>query len=79
MVSAAAVMFLLVWNIIGIVAFIMSLVCFGYEGETSLKIVGLFLALFLGPIYWIFFFAASATYCVKRPVSVPVPVPPPPV
>jgi hypothetical protein len=52
------------WGLAGFVAFIMSIVCFGRSGSTAEKIVGLFISLFLGPFYWIYY-GVSKTYCKK--------------
>jgi len=52
----------LLWILAGIVAFIMSIVCFGYSGTEVEKIVGLLLAFFLGPFYWIYYYVSSK-YC----------------
>lgn len=54
--------FIGLWIILGFAAFIASLVCFGKEGSGLEKAVGLFLALFFGPLYWIYFLAAK-NYC----------------
>jgi hypothetical protein len=53
-----------VWALAGFAAFVMSLVCFGRSGSIAQHIVGLLLALIVGPFYWIYF-AASNTYCKK--------------
>ena len=37
-----------IWVILGIEAFIMSIVCFGRSGSTSQQVVGLLLAIFFG-------------------------------
>jgi small neutral amino acid transporter SnatA (MarC family) len=54
--------FALIWVIAGIVAFIMSLVCFARNGTAIEKIVGFLLALFFGPFYWVYY-SISASYC----------------
>jgi len=54
----------ILWLIAGLVAFIMSLVCFGYNGTTSEKFLGLMIALFIGPFYWIYY-AYNSSYCYK--------------
>jgi hypothetical protein len=54
--------FLLLWVILGISGFIMSIVCFKYSGSTSQKIIGLLLSILIGPFYWFYFFF-SKTYC----------------
>ena len=50
------------WIVLGLVAFIWSLVCFGRSGTTAQHVIGLLLALFLGPFYFIYFFVAP-NYC----------------
>jgi hypothetical protein len=50
------------WVLAGLAAFIMSLVCFGKSGSTSEHVLGLLLAMFFGPFYWIYYFV-SQTYC----------------
>lgn len=54
--------FVFLWFFVGIAAFIMSLLCFGKSGSTAQHVVGFLLALFFGPFYWIYYFAA-ASYC----------------
>ena len=53
---------LFLWVVAGFIAFVMSLVCFGRSGSTSEHVIGLLLAFFLGPFYWIYFFV-SKSYC----------------
>jgi hypothetical protein len=55
---------LFAWMIAGVVAFFMSLVCFGYSGSTSEKFIGLLIAIFLGPFYWIYY-GFNGSYCSK--------------
>ena len=54
--------FIFVWVFIGLVAFIMSLVCFGRSGSTFEKIMGLLLAIFFGPFYFLFY-VFNGEYC----------------
>ena len=54
--------FLLVWMLLGLIAFIMSLVCFGRTGSLAEKIIGLLLAIFFGPLYFIFYIF-NKNYC----------------
>jgi len=54
--------FLLLWGLIGLIAFIMSLICFGRSGTLSEKIIGLLLAIFFGPLYFIFYIF-NKKYC----------------
>jgi uncharacterized membrane protein len=61
--AAGAVLALaIVWVLAGVVGFIWSLVCFGRSGTTTQKVIGLLLAIFFGPFYWIYF-AVSKDYC----------------
>ncbi len=53
--------FALVWVIAGIVAFIKSLMCFGSKGTTAQKVIGFLLSVFVGPFYWIYYYATK--YC----------------
>jgi hypothetical protein len=55
-------LFILLWVFLGIVAFIMSLICFGKSGTLVDKILGLLLAFIFGPFYF-FFFAFNKNYC----------------
>jgi len=60
---AAGVAFLVVWSIIGLAAFFMSVVCFTRRGSTAgQNMIGLLLSLFLGPFYWLYYFG-SGSYC----------------
>jgi hypothetical protein len=54
--------FLFIWVFIGLVAFIMSLVCFARSGTTFDKIMGLLLAIFFGPFYFLFY-VFNGGYC----------------
>jgi hypothetical protein len=53
-----------IWIIIGFIAFITSLICFARNGTITDKIVGLLLALFFGPFYFLFY-AFKKDYCTK--------------
>lgn len=55
---------LVIWIILGITAFIMSIICFGRSGSTSQHIIGLLLAIFFGPFFWIFYFFVP-DYCKR--------------
>ena len=55
-----AIMFF--WIIIGFAAFITSIVCFGRSGTMVEKIIGLLLAIFFGPFYFLFY-AFNEGYC----------------
>lgn len=58
--------FVLLWIVFGIAAFIMSIICFGYSGTTAQHVVGLLLAIFFGPFYWIYFLVVKS-YCGRGP------------
>ena len=58
--------FLFLWIIVGVAAFIMSIICFGRSGSTAQHIIGLLLSIFFGPFYWIYFLAVSS-YCKAKP------------
>lgn len=66
MIGGLIILFILFgWVISGLVAFIMSLVCFGYNGSVSDKFIGLIIAVLFGPFYWIFY-AFNTSYCIKN-------------
>ena len=46
--------FLILWCILGIIAFVRSIMCFNSSSSTSEKIIGLALAIFFGPIYFLY-------------------------
>jgi len=60
--SLFLVIILLMWILFGVIAFLMSLVCFGRSGTLLEKIIGLLLAIFFGPLYFIFYIFNSS-YC----------------
>jgi hypothetical protein len=55
-------LFIILWLIIGFIAFITSIVCFIRSGTIGEKIVGLILAILLGPFYFLFFIFRDG-YC----------------
>jgi len=56
------IVFICVWILIGLVAFILSLVCFARSGSSFEKIMGLLLAIFFGPFYFLFY-VFNKGYC----------------
>lgn len=64
--SVFAVTFGVLWLVFGLIGFVMSLICFGYSGSTGEKILGVILALALGPWYFLYYFS-SGSYCKKMP------------
>lgn len=59
----------LVWIIAGIFAFIMSILCFGSSGTIGQQVVGLLIAIFFGPFYWLYYIAVKS-YC-RSSISAP--------
>ena len=57
--------FFIIWFIIGVAAFFNSLFCFGSDSSLVENILGLVLALVVGPFYYIYYFV-SPTYCKKK-------------
>lgn len=59
-----------VWVALGVGAFIMSLVCFSKKGSASGENwVGLLLAMFLGPLYWLYYALGPKSYCKSARVA----------
>jgi hypothetical protein len=50
------------WVVLGIVAFFLSIICFGKSGTLGYQIVGFLLALFFGPLYFIYYLSVDK-YC----------------
>jgi uncharacterized protein YacL len=64
----ASVVFLVVgtlWSLIGFIAFITSIVCVFKNSTLIENVIGLLLSIFLGPLYFFFFFLSS-TYCSSK-------------
>ena len=61
-----AAAFGIVWFVFGFAGFIMSFVCFGYTGNVGEKLLGLILAVIMGPVFWIYYFV-SPSYCKANP------------
>lgn len=56
--------FIIVWALAGITAFIMSLVCLSKPGTVGSKIIGFILAIFFGPFYWLYYYLIPrGVYC----------------
>lgn len=52
------------WILLGIAAFIMSIVCFGRGGDTTQNVIGLLLSIILGPFYFIYYYIMKPKgYC----------------
>lgn len=59
------VIIVLLWMLLGLAAFLASLICFGKSGTAVDKIFGFLLAIFFGPVYWIYFFV-NKSYCRRK-------------
>lgn len=60
--SKVAVVVVIIWVLLGVLAFVFSLVCFAYNGTFMQNWVGFITAIVMGPFYWIYYFNASG-YC----------------
>lgn len=58
-----------IWMLLGFIAFILSLTCFGKTGTTTDKVLGLIIALLFGPFYFIYY-AVNKSYC-NNPLLTP--------
>ena len=54
--------FIFVWIILGLIALVWSIYCFGKSGSIFQKIIGMLLAMFTGPLFFILY-KYSPTYC----------------
>jgi len=66
--STAGIIFVIVlWILLGLIPFIWSLLCFGKAGgSTGQNTVGLLVAIFLGPFWYIYYLAAKQNgYCTN--------------
>jgi hypothetical protein len=53
------------WVLLGLIAFIMSLVCFTRKGTMAQNIVGLLMSVLFGPLYFIYYFMMKDKgYCM---------------
>lgn len=52
-----------IWALLGIAGFIMSLVCLGRSGTVLQHVIGITLAVLFGPFYWLYYMMAGS-YCV---------------
>jgi hypothetical protein len=51
-----------VWVMLGLIAFLWSIYCFGKTGTVFQKFVGIIMAMFMGPLFF-FYYRYSPTYC----------------
>jgi hypothetical protein len=50
------------WIALGVAAFVYSLICMGRTPSLARSLIGLGLAIFFGPLYWIYYYA-DGEYC----------------
>ena len=55
-------LFVTIWILLGIIGLITSIACFGFSGSFLQKLLGILIAIFLGPFYWIYFYF-NKEYC----------------
>lgn len=54
--AGGVLIFAVVWMVLGVAAFVMSLVCLSKNGsKRGENVIGLLLALLLGPLYWFYY------------------------
>ena len=58
-------LFFYAYSLLGVVAFIWSILCFDKKGSLASKIIGFFIALLLGPFYF-FYYYYNRKYCKKN-------------
>lgn len=61
-VAVGWVLLAALWGLLGVIALIWSLVCFGRSGSSADKVVGLVVALLLGPLFFLFY-GFNSGYC----------------
>ena len=60
--------FIIIWVFLGFMAFIFSLWCFKYDSTLVEKILGILLAIFTGPLYFIYY-KFNKNYCSKNDIA----------
>ena len=55
-------LFTFIWIMLGLIAFVWSIYCFGKTGTIFQKMVGIIMAMFMGPLFF-FYYRYSPTYC----------------
>lgn len=63
--SLAITIFSIIWVILGVIAFIYSIYCFSKNGSPTENILGLVLAIFFGPFYFLYLYFAKS-YCTNK-------------
>jgi hypothetical protein len=55
-------LFMFVWIVLGLTAFVWSIFCFGKTGTMFQKVLGFVMAMFFGPMFFVLY-KFSPTYC----------------
>lgn len=63
--ATAVFIFVIIWSLLGFIAFIMSIVCFWRSGTFGQHIIGFLIALMFGPFYW-FYYKFASGYCISQ-------------
>jgi hypothetical protein len=64
--NTALMAFTTIWSLLGLAAFITSLICFGFRSSgLDQKVLALLVAIILGPFYWLYFYYAK-DYCKRK-------------
>ena len=64
-IMGAILLFIFLWILLGFIAFVWSIVCFAKSGTTVDHVIGLLLAIFFGPLYFIYY-GVRKDYCRKK-------------
>ena len=56
------IIFMFSWIVAGIIGFLWSITCFGKSGTIAQQWTGLLLAIFFGPLFWIYYYSVKK-YC----------------
>eukprot|EP00741_Cyanophora_paradoxa_P003240 tig00000681_g3149.t1 len=60
-----------IWASVGIAGFAWSIVCMGRGGDAMSKIGGFLMAVFMGPLYWVYYYLnRKMGYCKFTPKTV---------
>jgi hypothetical protein len=58
----AILLFAIAWVVLGVIAFIHSIVCMGRTPSISRALAGMLMAIFLGPLFWVYWYL-DGEYC----------------
>ena len=65
---ATSTILLMLWGGLGLASLVAAFTCLGMDGATLPSFSGIFLAIILGPFYWIFFgiLKSKGQYCIVK-------------